>query len=219
LAELIENAGDTVFQITFRKQPTAEHAQEKLQQIKFDDLKKKDVLSSLSKEISEGQRVTMICHLVEAHNNLGRSTVIDLSSDAPSKFRQVDHRSIEAIVLKNVKYTLKKGSKAKKENEDDEEEKKEAKGAPKWDKRKLEVSNWFSGTKYYVVNEIKKDAVLCSCEGEQIEIDKSIVVEEMHNASVYDKEEKLALTKVVKIFKDARSTVFTVCFTCKIDEK
>lgn len=41
----------------------------------------------------------------------------------------------------------------------------------------------------------------------------------MHNAAVFAKEEKLALTKVVKILKEAKSTVFTVCFTCKIDEK
>ena len=41
----------------------------------------------------------------------------------------------------------------------------------------------------------------------------------MHNASVYAKEEKLALTKVVKILKEANSTAFTVNFNCKIDEK
>lgn len=41
----------------------------------------------------------------------------------------------------------------------------------------------------------------------------------MHNASVYEKEEKIALTKLVKILKEAHSTVFQVCFTCKTDEK
>ena len=41
----------------------------------------------------------------------------------------------------------------------------------------------------------------------------------MYNASVYAKEEKLALTKVVKILKEANSTAFTVNFNCKIDEK
>ena len=111
LAELIEAAGDTVFSVTFRKQPTAEHAQEKLEQIKFDDLKKKEILTTVAKDIIEGQRVTMVCHLVEAQNSLGRSLVTDLSSAAPNKFRQVDHRSIESITLKNVKYTLKKGGK------------------------------------------------------------------------------------------------------------
>jgi len=70
----------------------------------------------------------MICHLVKAENDLGRSTVIDLSSNSDNKFRQVDHRSIESLIIKNVKYVLKKGAKAK----SDEEEKKEDKKAPKW---------------------------------------------------------------------------------------
>jgi hypothetical protein len=41
----------------------------------------------------------------------------------------------------------------------------------------------------------------------------------MYNASVYAAEEKLSLTKVVKILKDAYSSAFTICFTCKVDEK
>jgi len=41
----------------------------------------------------------------------------------------------------------------------------------------------------------------------------------MYNASVYAKEEKLALTKVVKILKEANSTAFTVNFNCKVDDK
>jgi len=41
----------------------------------------------------------------------------------------------------------------------------------------------------------------------------------MHNAGVFAKEEKLALTKVVKILKEAKSTAFTISFNCKIDEK
>jgi len=41
----------------------------------------------------------------------------------------------------------------------------------------------------------------------------------MHNANVFEKEEKLPLTKVVKMLKGAHSTAFTVCFTCKVDEK
>jgi ribosome-interacting GTPase 1 len=48
---------------------------------------------------------------------------------------------------------------------------------------------------------------------------KYLLEYEMHNASVYASEEKLALTKVVKVLKEAYSTVFTICFTCKVDEK
>jgi hypothetical protein len=34
----------------------------------------------------------------------------------------------------------------------------------------------------------------------------------MQNASVFAKEEKLALTKVAKILEDAHTACFTVCF-------
>lgn len=63
-------------------------------------------------------------HLVKCENSLGRSTVIDLSSKADNKFRQVDHRTIEYIILRNVKYVLKKGAKKSVvDAADDEDEK------------------------------------------------------------------------------------------------
>ena len=49
--------------------------------------------------------------MVEVMNNLGRSLVIDLKADKSDNFRQVDHRTIESIVFKNVLYVLKKGGK------------------------------------------------------------------------------------------------------------
>ena len=89
----------------------------------------------------------MTCHLVKVENNLGRSTVIDLNAQSPSKFRQVDHRSIEWIIFKNVKYVLKKGAKKA-----EEEEKKKGE-APLWDPKKLAVGNWFSSTMYVDIKE------------------------------------------------------------------
>ena len=41
----------------------------------------------------------------------------------------------------------------------------------------------------------------------------------MNNASVFQKEEMLPLTKVASKLTEANSTAFTVCFTTKIDEK
>ena len=41
----------------------------------------------------------------------------------------------------------------------------------------------------------------------------------MHNANVFDKEEKVTLTQLVKIFKKAHTTAFTVNFNCKVQEK
>ena len=59
----------------------------------------------------QGEDCSMTCHMVEVENNLGRSLVIDLETESDNKFRQVDHRSIESIIFKNVKYVLKKGGK------------------------------------------------------------------------------------------------------------
>jgi len=53
----------------------------------------------------------MVCHLVNSEGTLGRSTVIDLSSKHENKFRQVDHRTINYLIINNTKYVLKKGGK------------------------------------------------------------------------------------------------------------
>ena len=97
----------------------------------------------MTKEIIDGKQTTMVCHMVEVENNLGRSLVIDLTASTESKFRQIDHRSLDYIIYKNVKYVLKKGAKTA------DLDQKEDKNAPKWDKSKLAVGNWFSGTRYF----------------------------------------------------------------------
>jgi len=48
----------------------------------------------------------MQCHLVNSEYSLGRSTVINLNSESENKFRLVDHRTIEFIILRNTKYSL-----------------------------------------------------------------------------------------------------------------
>lgn len=58
-----------------------------------------------------------------------------------------------------------------------------------------------------------------TCDKKEIVVSRDILEQEMHNASVFAKEEKLALTKVVKIMKEAASTVLTICFSCKVDTK
>lgn len=52
----------------------------------------------------------MVCHLVECDTNLGRSVVVDLSAIPGKNIRQVDHRTIDFIIFKNVKYSLGKGA-------------------------------------------------------------------------------------------------------------
>ena len=142
LAELLEQCSDTIFTVQFHKQPNKDTAKDLLEATSFKDLKDKMKVAELAKELTEGSLTTMICHLVDVENNLGRSTVIDISAKTDNKFRQIDHRTIQYIIFKNVKYVLKKGGK----KEADEEEKK---GGDLWDKKDLAVGNWFSRTSYF----------------------------------------------------------------------
>ena len=154
----------------------------------------------------------MVCHMVEVENNLGRSLVIDLNATSPSKFRQVDHRSIDFIIHENKKYVLKKGAK----KPEPEEYKKDE---PLWDASKLAVGNWFSGTRYYQAIEDKGDQVMCRSQGTNIDISRDVLEYEMNNSAVFTVEQKISLTQVATLLADANSKCFTVCFTTKVDDK
>ena len=52
-----------------------------------------------------GRETTLTGRLSKADGKLGRSLMIELSSNG---YRQVDHRTIKWLVIKNVKYTVKK---------------------------------------------------------------------------------------------------------------
>jgi len=142
LAELLHTVQDHVFTVGFRKQPTEENAAKLLEKAAKGDFKDPKAVSKLAKELIAGTECEMRCHMIEVQNNLGRSLVIDLNTASENKFRQVDHRSIDFIIYQNVKYVLKKGAKKPEAEPYD-------KNAPKWDKAKLAVGNWFSGTRYF----------------------------------------------------------------------
>ena len=142
LAEVLQSMDDNVFTIKFKTKVNEEDVVKQLAAKKAADLKPGAALNSFAKELASGKDHEMVCYLLKVENNLGRSLVIDLSSDSDNKFRQVDHRTIEHIIFKNTKYVNKKGAKKG-------EVEPWKKGEPLWDTKKLAVGNWFSGTKYY----------------------------------------------------------------------
>jgi hypothetical protein len=106
MVEILLNAKECVFTVTFRKKVQAKDIEDILSSIKSDaELKNK---KDLAKQLSEGQETTITGYLVKAEEKLGRSTIIDLAQDFNKGWRQVDHRTIEELIIKNVKYTLKK---------------------------------------------------------------------------------------------------------------
>ena len=161
----------------------------------------------------------MTCHMVEVENNLGRSLVRDLKTDSANKFRQIDHRSIESIIFKNVKYVLKRSGGKNFGDVDTHIPKDEA----KWDSSKLAIGNVFSGTSYYeTVSEMGNNEVFVYEKNQNnrgVVIDKSILCDEMHNASVWDNEEKVSKTQLASILVDANDVCFQVCFDTQASEK
>ena len=76
--------------------------------------------------------------------------VVDLNAPLDNNIRQVDHRTIESIVYKNVKYSI-----GKKDQDVCELPVKPLKDRKaNWDGNKLVVGDWFSYVSYYQVKKL-----------------------------------------------------------------
>lgn len=212
LVEVLETVNDTIFKVVFKKQANVDAAAKRLESVTLNDLKNPAKKSAIAEEIAFGERSTMICKMIDLQTILGRSLVIDFSAASDSKFRQVDHRTIESIVLRNVLYTLKSGAKAVVADD--------KKDGPKWDYSKLKVGDWFSGTTYYKVTRFGPGSVdLQNQAGEDIYCTGDLPETEWHNSSVYDSEEHVSLTKVAEVLTQANTKCFTVSFNTKTDKE
>ena len=212
LVEVLETVNDTIFKVVFKKQANVENAAKRLESVTLNDLKNPAKKSAIAEEIAFGERSTMICKMIELQTILGRSLVIDFSAKSDSKFRQIDHRTIESIILRNVLYTLKSGTRPPVAPE--------KKDGPKWDFSKLKVGDWFNGTTYYKVTSFGAASInLQDQTGEEILCTGDLPESEWHNSSVYDKEEHVSLTKVAEVLTQANTKCFTVSFNTKTDKE
>lgn len=141
--------------------------------------------------------------------------MIDLNSKGKSPYRQVDHRTINWIIYKNVKYTL-----GKKASQDDLPLKADYEN--KWDASKLAVKNWFSSTAYYRVNSITdKDTAVVSEKKDsktELKMARDIMETEMNSGKLFDSEQKMTRTEVLERLMAAGECVMTVNFNKKVDE-
>ena len=130
----------------------------------------------------DGITVEITGHLVESENYLGRSLIIDLNNVAPYNFRQVDHRTIEHIIFKNVKYCVGKRT----GDAPDQLPIKHAHDIIKWVPSNLTANNWFSSISYYKIKEIvDKDTVMvCNVmePSKVFNMSRDILVKEMYSS-------------------------------------
>ena len=134
----MEGCADTIFKVSFHKKLDQKVIESKIKEIKYEDIKKGQNMKQITKNLIEGELVEITGHLLESENNLGRSLVIDLNAPKDNNFRYVDHRTIEYIIFKNVKYSL--GRKT----ETEELPIRHDKDLPRWNQSKLKVGDWFS---------------------------------------------------------------------------
>ena len=145
--------------------------------------------------------------------------VIDLNAPVYNNIRSVDHRSIDYIIFKNVKYQL--GKKAAGTDSDHLPIKHDF-TKPRWNESKLELGNIFSQITYYQVkNIIDKDnvkVVTSLNRAKEVTMSKDILVHDMNSSKAFDEVIKLSRTEIVKLMTEAKESVMTVRFHKKVDE-
>ncbi|NVB40990.1 hypothetical protein G6O69_24330 [Pseudenhygromyxa sp. WMMC2535] len=114
LCEVLEGAGDSIFTVNFNKQAKEKEVVDEIlgavDELGSDPDPKvltKRIKAAVKKGVS-GQVRTLIGYLVQTEAKMGRSQVIDLEAPGKHRYRLVDHRTINWLVLKNVKYVVKK---------------------------------------------------------------------------------------------------------------
>lgn len=112
LCELLENAGDTVFTVSFHKKVKEKDVSTEI--IKalagVDSNDEKAIAKAIKASVKsaiEGQERILVGYLIQTEAKMGRSEVIDLEATGTHRIRLVDHRTIDWLILKNVKYSLK----------------------------------------------------------------------------------------------------------------
>ena len=106
MADLLINARDSVFTLTFNTKLDSKVVKEKLaaaDSSSFNDMQK---ARALAKELLEGKEVTLTAKCRKYEPKLGRSLVIDLNSPVNKGYRWVDHRTLKSIIFQGVKYTV-----------------------------------------------------------------------------------------------------------------
>ena len=105
VAKILEDAKTACFTVCFNAKVDEKTVKEKLESLSAADLKDNAKVAEISKEILIGKETVIVGRLSKSMGKLGRSLVIDLPTEG---FRQVDHRTLKWLIIKNVKYVVSK---------------------------------------------------------------------------------------------------------------
>lgn len=115
LIEIFSKVGDTVFTVSFNTQPKAEDINEAIASANKGKIIPIADLQKIVKTAYKGKERILIGYLISTETGFGRSMVIDLEADTSkstadwdARIRQCDHRTLNWLISKNVKYMIKK---------------------------------------------------------------------------------------------------------------
>jgi len=113
LIEIFRLVGDTVFTVSFNKLPEIKDINDAIEGLNDGRILPVKEMKARVKEAFKGKERILTGYLVKTETGFGRSVVIDLEIDKGSnpeydnRLRQVDHRTLNWLIYKNVKYQVK----------------------------------------------------------------------------------------------------------------
>ena len=107
LVNILESVGDTIFTVNFHKKPNETTVLKSLKGCTVGDLNDNAKMKQLSNELVHGEERTLVGYMIKTEPKMGRSQVIDLTKPHGQNSRLVDHRTINWLIFKGIKYSLK----------------------------------------------------------------------------------------------------------------
>lgn len=104
LIELFSSVGDAIFTVSYNKQPKSKDIKEAIKKLNKGKILSTKEMETVIDKAYEGEERELTGYLIKVETGFGRSLVIDLEADKVNRYRQVDHRSLNWMIYKGVKY-------------------------------------------------------------------------------------------------------------------
>lgn len=107
IVNILESTGGAIFTVNFDKKPTDKSVLDVLKSFTIADFSDQSRLAHISEKIARGENRTLTGYMISSEPKMGRSKVVDLTKPAPGNTRLVDHRTLNWLIFKGVKYVTK----------------------------------------------------------------------------------------------------------------
>lgn len=107
LVNIFEGVGDTIFTVNFHKKPNDKTVLDVLKGCTIADFNDHAKLRELSVDLTHGESRTLVGYLIQTEPKMGRSRVVDLTKPVGGNSRLVDHRTMNWLIFKGIKYEVK----------------------------------------------------------------------------------------------------------------